>query len=225
MSSQSTEGSGRRPNTQDISHHFSKASKKRAPNVLKEYYKFLRIPKMGNPAGGPRLKLSLRLPFPGNCPFDTLEISLVEANKLSTLGGEDTDLDHASSSTQHVKIPRSPQSQNITINIDLDTALQYGSAQGYPPLYAWLEKLTNTGADIMINCGSADDLSKIYELLFNPCDKDTNDVRDREGLIVEEFIYAHALVLLRPKDLNILPVKTNGEGMLAHSADSLLDVL
>lgn len=36
----------------DLSHHFSKASKRRAPNVLKEYYKFLRVPEMSNLAGG-----------------------------------------------------------------------------------------------------------------------------------------------------------------------------
>ncbi len=35
-----------------LAHHFSKASTKRVPNVLKEYYKFLRVPEMGNLAGG-----------------------------------------------------------------------------------------------------------------------------------------------------------------------------
>jgi hypothetical protein len=36
----------------DLNQHFSKVSKERAPNVLKEYYKFLRIADMGNLAGG-----------------------------------------------------------------------------------------------------------------------------------------------------------------------------
>lgn len=40
------------PKPLDLAHHFSNSSKKRVPNVLKEYYKFLRIPEMGNLAGG-----------------------------------------------------------------------------------------------------------------------------------------------------------------------------
>jgi hypothetical protein len=40
------------PKPVDLSHHFSKSSTKRVPNVLKEYYKFLRVPEMGNLAGG-----------------------------------------------------------------------------------------------------------------------------------------------------------------------------
>lgn len=41
-----------RKSPQNLSHHFSKATWKRAPNVLKEYYRFLRTPGMGNFAGG-----------------------------------------------------------------------------------------------------------------------------------------------------------------------------
>lgn len=36
----------------DLAHHFSRGSKKRIPNVLKEYYRFLRNPEMANFAGG-----------------------------------------------------------------------------------------------------------------------------------------------------------------------------
>lgn len=36
----------------DLKGHFSRSSQKRAPNVLKEYYKFLRVPDMRNLAGG-----------------------------------------------------------------------------------------------------------------------------------------------------------------------------
>lgn len=46
----------------DLSHHFSKATKKRVPNVLKEYYKFLRTPGMGNFAGGTGHQILLRYP-------------------------------------------------------------------------------------------------------------------------------------------------------------------
>ncbi|CZR65785.1 related to aromatic amino acid aminotransferase 1 [Phialocephala subalpina] len=200
MSPQSTNNCDTRPKVLDISHHFSKVSKKRAPNVLKEYYKFLRIPEMGNLAGG--------LPFPGNFPFETLEFSLVGESNFLASNGKDRDHDLGSISKHHVQILRSSQSKASTRKINLDTALQYGSAQGYPPLYVWLKKLVNTvyhpnipyqgGADIMINGGSGDGLSKIYELLFNPWDKDLSGVRDREGLLVEEFVYAPPLAQIKP---------------------------
>ena len=40
------------PKPKNLNHYFSKASKKRALNVFKEYSKFLRVPKMGSLAGG-----------------------------------------------------------------------------------------------------------------------------------------------------------------------------
>ena len=77
----------------------------------------------------------------------------------------------------------------------------------------------------MINGGSADGLSKIFEVIFNYWDKDLNHVRDREGLIVEEFVYAPPLAQIRPRDVNIVPIKMDSEGMLADGAGGLLEVL
>lgn len=77
----------------------------------------------------------------------------------------------------------------------------------------------------MINGGSADGLSKIYELLFNYWDKDLNDVRDREGLIVEEFVYAPPIAQVRQRDVNIVPIRIDSQGMLAYGTGSLFDVL
>lgn len=132
-------------------------------------------------------------------------------------------------------IPRTSVSERPHRTVDLDTSLQYGSSQGYPPLYAWLKKLVNTvyhpnipykgGTDVMINGGSADGLSKVYELLFNYWDEDVNNIRDREGLLIEEFVYGPPIAQLRPRDVNIVPVKMDMEGMLAHGPGGLLDVL
>lgn len=81
------------------------------------------------------------------------------------------------------------------------------------------------GADVMINGGSADGLWKIYELLFNHWDKDLNKIQDREGLIVEEFVYGPPIAQIKPRDVNIVPVKMDAEGMLAYGVGGLQDVL
>ncbi|KAH8893574.1 aromatic amino acid aminotransferase [Thozetella sp. PMI_491] len=216
-----------RPKPRSFAHHFSKASKKRAPNVLKEYYRFLRIPEMGNLAGG--------LPFPGNFPFDTMELLTVAPGSLRGPDPGNSRPEVGNMAASNLRIPRTAAGPNSIRRIDLDTALQYGSAQGYPPLHAWLKKLANSvyhpnipydgGADVLINGGSADGLAKIYELLFNPWDQDVNDFSDREGLLVEEFVYAPPIAQIRPKDVNVVPVKMDMEGLLAHGPGGLLDVV
>lgn len=40
------------PEPRDLSHHFSEVTKNRLPSAIKEYYKFFKIPGIGNLAGG-----------------------------------------------------------------------------------------------------------------------------------------------------------------------------
>lgn len=164
-----------------------------------------------------------------------MELSTVGPESLSEPKQENDLSGPAHGSSLRVHIPRSSAGPSSVRKITLDTALQYGSAKGYPPLYAWLLKLTNSvyhpnipyrgGADIMINGGSADGLSKIYELLFNSWDEDLNDVRDREGLIVDEFVYSPPITQIRHRGVNIVPIMTDSQGMLAYGVGGLSDVL
>lgn len=150
-------------------------------------------------------------------------------------GSEGIKLASAEDFTARLHIPRTAQGSNSVRRVDLDSSLQYGSAQGYPPLYAWLRKLVNTvyhpnipyegQADVMINGGAADGLSKIFELLFNNWDEDLKNVHDREGLLVEEFVYGPPIAQIKPKGINVVPVKMDAEGMLAHGDGSLSYVL
>lgn len=77
----------------------------------------------------------------------------------------------------------------------------------------------------MINGGAADGLSKVFELLFNNWDEDLNDVQDREGLLVEEFVYGPPIAQIKPKGISVVPVKLDAEGILAHGDGSLSHVL
>lgn len=49
------------PMPKDLSHHFSEVTKNRQPSAIKEYYKFFKIPGIGNLAGGKRHKPSFCL--------------------------------------------------------------------------------------------------------------------------------------------------------------------
>lgn len=40
------------PEPKDLSHHYSEVTKSRQPSAIKEYYKFFKIPNIGNLAGG-----------------------------------------------------------------------------------------------------------------------------------------------------------------------------
>lgn len=42
------------PEPKDLSHHYSEVTKNRQPSAIKEYYKFFKIPNIGNLAGGKR---------------------------------------------------------------------------------------------------------------------------------------------------------------------------
>lgn len=175
---------------------------------------------------------TIGLPFSGNFPFEALSLPVVDPERLSN---QDSSLVAHESSPLELRIPRRSTNQQSVRSIDLDSALQYGSAKGYPALYAWLRKLVNQvyhpnipyrgKADVMIDSGSADGLWKIYELLFNPWDQHSNDIREREGLMIEEFVYSPPLLQLKPKDVNIIPINMDDQGMLAHGPGSMFEAL
>ena len=181
-------------------------------------------------------------PYPGYFPFDSLEVSVMAPVSLSFSGqgqlvnavAPDTAAP-TTSTPQKLRIERATNCSHVSQQTDLDTALQYGIASGYPPLYAWLRKLVLTvyhpgvpypgGPNLIISGGSADGLAKVYDVFFNFWDKDVHRVEDREGLLVEEFVYPPALAQVRSRDPNIVPVKMDTEGALADGPGGLLDVL
>ena len=119
--------------------------------------------------------------------------------------------------------------------IDLTTALQYGQALGYPPLHSFIKQFTREhmhpnipykgGADIILTCGSTDGLSKTLECLSNVWSEEKDWVRERPGLLCEEFAYMNAMQGARPRGFQIVPVKVDLEGMLPTGPGGLEDVL
>lgn len=134
-----------------------------------------------------------------------------------------------------VLVPHDSAEPNLLRKIDLTTALQYGTAQGYPPLYSFIREFVQEhlhpnvpykgGAEVILTVGSTDGFSKALEAFSNIWDEERDWIREREGLLCEEFAYMNAIQSARPRGLNVVPVAIDDEGMLAYGKGGLEDVL
>jgi DNA-binding transcriptional MocR family regulator len=132
-------------------------------------------------------------------------------------------------------VPHTASTTNLLKKIDLDTALQYGQAQGYPPLYQFLLQFTRenlhpyipykNGPEIILTCGNTDGFSKCIQALNNEWYEGRDPVSEREGLLCEEYAYMNAIQAARPRGMNIAPVAIDDEGMKAEGKGGLRDVL
>lgn len=132
-------------------------------------------------------------------------------------------------------VPHDSAAKDLLNKIDLTTALQYGQAQGYPPLYGFVRAFAQLhmhpnvpyagGPEIILTCGSTDGFSKVLDTFTNIWDEERDWIRDREGVLCEQYAYMNAIQAARPRGLNIVPVAIDDEGMLAHGPGGLADVL
>lgn len=229
-----------RPPPKDLLHHLSRNARSRQVSAVKRFYKYFLIPGIGQLAGG----------LPNRCyfPFDTLEAKVASPDRFEPTpndpidppqdGGSASSLKHGSGAkpaSSSIVVPHASTEKNPLKRIDLETALQYGQAQGYPPLYAFLKQLTNEnmhpnipyqgGAEITLTCGNTDGWSKVLQTFTNEWDQDKDWLHDREGVLVEKFCYMSAIQGVKPRGLNIIPVEIDDEGMKADGPGGLRDVL
>lgn len=146
------------------------------------------------------------------------------------------DGDSGSQAATHITVPKvlSPDT-DVLKKIDLATALQYGTAQGYPPLFSFLKQFTREalhpnvpyqdGADIVLDVGSTDGFFKTLDLFVDAWSPETGDIRDRPGLLCETFVYGSILSQSSPRGMQFVPVKADEGGMVATGPGSLEDVL
>ncbi|KAL1852849.1 hypothetical protein Daus18300_012013 [Diaporthe australafricana] len=249
MESSSTTAAGSaatadKPKPKDFSHYYSVTTAHRVPSAMKAYYKFFQIPGIGNLAGGlPNLRFF---------PFDTLEAQTAKPERWTPSPNTPNAAADLSESTASLKIDGSGGSDpaaasHITVpkaladgtdpvkKIDLATALQYGLAQGYPPLYSFLRQFAREqlhpnvpyegGVDVCLTVGATDGMAKTLELFVDPWSPETGDPRDQPGLLCETFVYGNVLSQAQPKGVQIVPVKADEGGMVATGPGSLDDVL
>ncbi|KAF7899152.1 uncharacterized protein EAF01_008365 [Botrytis porri] len=224
----------------DLSHHFSRVTVARQESAVKSFYKFFQIPGIGNLAGG--------LPNAAFFPYDTLEAQIAQPERFTPSPNEAQGADElsqklaattvkksATDASRHLLIPHLSTTPNPLQKIDLTTALQYGQAQGYPPLYSFVRQFAREnlhpnipykgGAEILLTCGSTDGFSKAIEALSNVWSEERDWVRERPGILCEEFAYMTAVQACRPRGIQVVPVKIDLEGMIPTGPGSLEDVL
>lgn len=221
----------------DLSHHYSEITKNRHPSFVKDFYKYFTIPHIGNLAGG--------LPNHNYFPFDTLEGAAALTTRWKPTPNKpvdapsdflvNTSLSKKPLATSQVVVPKDSDEDNVLCKIDIKSALQYGTSQGYPPLYAFLRQFSienlhpnipyKDGPEIILTCGNTDGFAKSLDALTNEWVEGRDPISKREGLLVEEFAYMTAIQTARPRGLNIVPVKVDEEGMTASGKGSLADLL
>ncbi|KAI1498526.1 pyridoxal phosphate-dependent transferase [Biscogniauxia marginata] len=233
-----------KPLPKDLSHLYSDVTKARVPSSMKQYYKYFQIPGVSNLAGG--------LPNAKFFPFDTLEAQTAKPIRWTPtpnhLGAAATAAAAAAADTadrppsrtdpraaSHVVVPHDAEASDPARKIDLATALQYGQANGYPPLLSFVRQFAREclhpnvpyrgGPEVILTVGATDGMSKALELFTDVWVPGKSDVRDRPGMLTETFMYGNAAGQAAPRGVRVVPVEMDGEGMAPHGPGGLEDVL
>lgn len=168
------------------------------------------------------------MPHASYFPYDTLEAKVALPQRFESKDKKD-------SHSGRVIVPKESPTPDVTRKIDLTTALQYGTAEGYPPLSTFLRSFTRDhlhpnvpyvgGPEVVLTCGSTDGFAKAIEAFTNIWNPDRDWIQQREGVLCEEFAYMNAIQTVSPRGLNVAGVVMDGQGMLASGKGGLQDVL
>jgi aromatic amino acid aminotransferase I len=195
------------PNSIDLSHHLSSLAKNRQSSALKDLYRYAARPGMIGLAGG--------LPNPEIFPFlelsaqvythDALSITPATANVDGGAEAHDAQsmvkkqsflswLFGKKSTTETITIGKQPASAS-PLDINLNTLLQYSSAQGHPALQAFIREFVSkvyqpafADWDVLLNIGSTMAWSQVVFMLLEPGD----------GVLYEEWSYPGAMNTASP---------------------------
>ncbi|KAK4646512.1 hypothetical protein QC761_211150 [Podospora bellae-mahoneyi] len=211
-----------KPMPLDFTHHYSDTTKSRNASKIKAIYKFFQIPGILNIAGG--------LPNAQFFPYDTLEAQAAKPERWSPSSGSSNP-----SAPNHITIPHDDSTQkDLLQKIDLATALQYGMAQGYPPLLGWIRQFTRDhlhpgvpykgGPEVVLTCGSTDGFAKALNLFVTPW-RTTDPISSRPGLLCETYVYTNITNQATPLGVQMVPVETDESGMAVSGPGGLEDVL
>ncbi|RYP57035.1 hypothetical protein DL769_009739 [Monosporascus sp. CRB-8-3] len=230
----------KKPPPKDMSHHYSSVTKARQPSKFKELYKYF-IPGIGQLAGG--------LPNPDYFPFDTLEAQTAKPDRWAPSspyrpGRADalpSQLAKAAISPKqpaaatHIVVPHDAPGSDPLKKIDLATALQYGQADGYPPLLSFVRQFAREclhpsvpyegGPEVILTVGSTDGMAKVLELFVDNWVPGRDDPRDRPGMVTEVFMYSNVLAQAEPRGVQVAAVEMDGDGMIPYGPGGLEDVL
>lgn len=182
------------------------------------------------------------MPNAGNFPYDTLEARAAlpqrfqpSPNGKVSIECITKDLSSLETSSSHIEVPHDSSNADPVRKIDLAGALQYGQASGFVPLASYIRQFTREnlhpnvpyldGPETILSCGATDGFAKALECFSNVWSEERDWVREREGILCEEFAYMNAINTARPRGLQIVTVKMDDEGILPYGPGGLEDIL
>jgi DNA-binding transcriptional MocR family regulator len=169
-------------------------------------------------------------------PYDTLEAQIAKPDRWTPSSADALPVqDLRLADAAHLTVPKALAEQDPLKKIDLATALQYGLAQGYPPLLSWIRQFTRDclhpdvpyrdGPEVMLTVGATDGFAKTLEVFVNPWSPERDPIEERPGMLVETFVYANVLAQALPKGVQTVAVRADSGGMCAAGEGGLEDVL
>ncbi|KAJ9120739.1 hypothetical protein QFC22_002670 [Naganishia vaughanmartiniae] len=219
------------PNSIDLSHHLSTLAKNRQNSALKDLYRYAARPGMIGLAGG--------LPNPEIFPFLELSAEVYTKDALSitpatanTAGSEAHDAQSMirkpsflewlfgkkGAPTETISIGKQPTSAS-PLDINLNTLLQYSSAQGHPALQAFIREFVSkvyqpafADWDVLLNVGSTMAWNHVVFMLLEPGD----------GVLYEEWSYPGAMSTASPLGTHKVSIKVDGEGLIPEDMNKVL---
>ncbi|SCV73613.1 BQ2448_6043 [Microbotryum intermedium] len=201
-----------RPDAIDLSHHLSLLARSRMSSPLKAMYKYYTRPGMLMLAGG--------LPSPDYFPFDSISAQVLVPNSYKTTDPTLTSWlwSFFKPTTTKMTIPK--YIPNATHDqVQLSSALQYGTAVGLPPLAKFIKHFTElvhrpgyVNYETLVNAGSTDAWSKICTTLLERGD----------GFLCEQNTYPSALSTAWPSGFRPIPLPMDGGGFTPEGLEDLL---
>ncbi|GHJ84349.1 hypothetical protein NliqN6_0751 [Naganishia liquefaciens] len=218
------------PNSIDMSHHLSSLARNRQSSALKDLYRYAARPGMIALAGG--------LPSPAIFPFLELSAEVYTQDALSitpaTAQAGSPDAQDAQTmikkpsflswlfgkkNTETITISKPPSSSS-PLDINLNTLLQYSSAQGHPALQAFIREFVSkvyqpafADWDVLLNVGSTMAWSHVVFMLLEPGD----------GVLYEEWSYPGAMNTASPLPTHKVSIKVDGEGLIPEDLNKVLE--
>ncbi|GAA5925167.1 hypothetical protein JCM10213_000550, partial [Rhodosporidiobolus nylandii] len=191
-----------KPKSIDFSSHLNTSSKNRYSSPLKDIMHYMALPGMISFAGG--------LPHPSLFPFSDLSVSAFPANSDLSVDATPT------SNLTHIQLQKYAADKQ---QLDLQSVLQYGYANGFPTLRAWLADWTREVYDpatsdweILLHTGNTDAWHKLVSMLCEPGDL----------ILCEEYTFASAMAMWASLGCRSTPVKMDGSGLRADDLERVL---
>ncbi|RVD88401.1 uncharacterized protein DFL_002588 [Arthrobotrys flagrans] len=211
-----------RPKPLDLSHHLSPLARRFKQSKVQGLYKYGAIPGMANLAGG--------MPHPSFFPFDSLSATALTPNHFTTaLHTTFLQLLVSIKKPSHFTIPKfpPPNSSDLSTDIYLARALQYGTCEGLPVLLDFIRdfavncqhqgKIPYDSPSVIMTSGNTDGFNKALEVLADPYRGDK--------ILMEKFVYKGAVNTAACRGIDVVPVDVDKEGMVVEGDDGLQGIL